>query len=64
MELTTHIKEILGDSYNPSLKYVACKPSGVQRKLRQGFTKACEDTIFNNEPFVIMVKEASDASTS
>ena len=64
MELTTHLKEILGASYNPDLKYVACKPSGVARKIRQGFTKACEDTIFNNEPFVVMVKENPSAQSS
>jgi len=62
VEILTHIKEELGEKYTPDTHdFVACKPSGVQRKVRQGFEKVDDTIIFNGEYFVVMAKEKASA---
>ncbi len=64
MELQAYFRDLLGDDYDPSKKHVLTKPSGFQRRLRQGFLpmEKLKDTVmFNGETFIAMVKEGADA---
>ena len=67
MELRSYIKDILGDAYVPGRKYVATKPSGFQRRLRQGFLpveEVKEAVMFNSETFILMYKGESDETAT